>query len=102
MRRPRRPTRVCAGALAGGAAMALAAAAALLGRSGNFALTFAYVACTLGVCACATAATIGVLARWRDESGGLVEIGLLVGLFVVSPLALIGAFRLLAATIGTP
>jgi hypothetical protein len=81
----------------------MAVAIAAQGPRGNFALTFAYVACTLGVCACATGVTIRVLARLtRGEAAGLVEIGLLIGLFVVSPLALSGAFQLLQATIGAP
>ena len=88
-------------------ALALAAAIAALAPSGNFATTFAYVACTLAVCAVTTLVTIRVLTRLgRGKSGnpeiaGLVEIGLLICLFVVSPLTLTGAFQLLEAVVGS-
>ena len=83
------------------------AAIAALGPNGNFALTFIYVACTLGVCAAAIMATIRVLARLMcgpgaPEATGIVGVGILIGLFVVSPLALSGAFQLLRAVVGSP
>ena len=87
-------------------ALGLAASIAALAPSGNFTLTFTYVACTLGVCACTTLVTIRVLTRLgrgkssNPEAAGMVEIGLLVGLFVVSPLTLTGAFHLLDAVLG--
>ena len=89
-----------------GGALALAASIAAVAPNGNFVLTFAYVACTLGVCAVTTLVTIRVLTLLgRGKSGnpeiaGLVEIGLLIGLFVVSPLTLTGAFELLEAVVG--
>jgi len=102
--RPQRNNRIGAACVAG--ALGLAAAIAALSPSGNFALTFIYVACTLGVCACTTLVTIRVLTRLgRGKSGNpeaadMVEIGLLAGLFIVSPLALTGAFQLLEAVVG--
>jgi hypothetical protein len=99
--RPSHHTTRAGGIVAG--ALAMAAAIAALGPHGNFALIFLYVAATIGVCALATAATIRVLARLMhgSEATGLVEFGLLIGLFVVSPLALSGAFRILRATVGS-
>jgi hypothetical protein len=94
--------------LAAFGAVAMSAAIAALEPNRDFALTFVYVACTLGVCAVTTAVTIRVLARLMHgrsgdgEAQGLVEIGLLIGLFVVSPLALTGAFQLLQAVVGSP
>jgi hypothetical protein len=84
----------------------MAVAIAALAPSGNFAPTLVYVACTLGVCALTTLVTIRVLAwLWLGKSGsretaGMVEIGLLIGLFIVSPLTLTGAFQLLEAVLG--
>jgi hypothetical protein len=89
-----------------GGALALAASIAAVAPNGNFVPTFAYVACTLAVCAVTTLVTIRVLTLLgRGKSGnpeiaGLVEIGLLIGLFVVSPLTLTGAFELLEAVVG--
>ncbi len=89
-----------------GGALALAASIAAIAPNGNFVLTFAYVACTLGVCAVTTLVTIRVLTllgrgkNGNPEIAGLVEIGLLIGLFVVSPLTLTGAFHLLEAVVG--
>jgi hypothetical protein len=85
----------------------MAAAIAALGPSGDIPRIFLYVACTLGVCAGATGVTIRVLAclmrgKSGGEAAGLVEIGLLIGLFGVSPLALSGAFQLLEAVVGPP
>jgi hypothetical protein len=106
-RPPRSLIRFRAGLAASGA-VATSAAIAVLEPNRDFALTFIYVACTFGVCAVATAVTIRVLARLMcgpsgdREAQGLVEIGLLIGLFVVSPLALTGAFELLQAVVGSP
>ena len=105
MRRPNYQKTLPIGACAAGA-LALVAAIAAVAPSGNFAPTFAYVACTLGVCACTTLVTIRLLIRLGrgktgdPEAAGMVEIGLLVGLFIVSPLALTGAFHLLDAVLG--
>ena len=79
----------------------LAAAIAALAPSGDFVRTFLYVTCTLAVCACATVATVRVLARLFKEAAGIVEFGALIGLFVVAPVALIGAFQILEAVIGS-
>jgi hypothetical protein len=106
----RRPTRekrpFVNGAACAAGALGLAVAIAAVAPSGNFATTLAYVACTLGVCAVTTLVTIRLLTRLgRGRSGnpeiaGLVEIGLLIGLFIVSPLTLTGAFELLEAVLG--
>jgi len=81
-------------------AVAMTAAIAGLAPSGDFFLTFLYVACTFSVCALATWTTIHVLVRFARGRSGIVEIGLLVGLFGVSPLALTGALILLEAVAG--
>jgi hypothetical protein len=80
--------------------MVLAAAMAALGPSGDFARTFLDVVCTLVVCACATAVTIRTLGWVMTGGAGTVELGLLIGLFVVAPAALAGAFQILEAVIG--
>jgi hypothetical protein len=106
-RRPRLIAKHRAGFLFAGGIVAPAAAIAALGPNGNYPLVFAYVASTLGVCACTTFATIRVLGYlWRGNSGagsadGVVEFGLLIGLFIVSPLTLTGAFQILQAVIGS-
>jgi len=82
-------------------ATVFAAAAAALSPSGDFIRIFLYVAATLAVCACATAATIRVLGRVFKDAVGTVAFGALIGLFVVAPLALSGAFHLLEAVLGT-
>jgi hypothetical protein len=80
----------------------MAAAIAALGPNGNYPLIFTYVACTLGVCACTTVVTIRVLGfLWRGSADGVVEFGLLIGLFIVSPLTLTGAFQILQAVVGS-
>ena len=107
MRRQQRPPSILIRAACLGGALVLAASIAAIAPNGNFVPTFAYVACTLGVCAVTTLVTIRVLTLLgRGKSGnpeiaGLVEIGLLIGLFVVSPLTLTGAFQLLEAVVGS-
>jgi hypothetical protein len=105
-RRPRLIAKHRAGFLFAGGIVAPAAAIAALGPNGNYPLVFAYVASTLGVCACTTFATIRVLGLlWHgksatDSAEGVVEFGLLIGLFIVSPLTLTGAFQVLHAVVG--
>ena len=94
-------------ALLGGGAIAMLAAISTLGGRANFWLTFLYVGCTALVATCATAVTIRGAARLgkrRPGAGdrpGFIEVGLLIGLFVVSPLALSGAFVILNALVGS-
>ena len=95
------------GALLGGGAVAMLVAIAALGGRGSFWVTFAYVTCTALVATCATSVTIqgaARLGRRRPGTGdepGFIEAGLLIGLFVVSPLALSGAFVILEALVGS-
>jgi hypothetical protein len=101
-RRPPLTPKHRAGFLFAGGSIAMAAAIAALGPNGNYPLVFAYVACTLGVCACTTFVTIRALGfLWRGGAEGVVEFGLLIGLFIVSPLTLTGAFEVLQAIVGS-
>jgi hypothetical protein len=106
-RQPRLTIKHRAGILFVAGTVAMAAAISALGPNGNYVLIFTYVVCTLGVCACTTFATIRVLGYlWRGKSGagsadGVVEFGLLIGLFIVSPLTLTGAFQILQAVVGS-
>src|SRR5215813_9109269 len=89
----------------GGIVAGLAATAALGGRS-HFGITLLYVVCTVFVVACATWVTIcgaAKLGKGRPGYGdrpGFIEIGFLIGLFAVSPMALSGAFVILDALVG--
>ena len=96
----RRPFPAPRGIFVVAGAVAMTAAIAGLAPSGDFFLTFLYVACTFSVCALTTWTTIRVLAQFARDRSGVVEIGLLVGLFGVSPLALSGALILLEAVAG--
>jgi hypothetical protein len=93
--------------LLGSGATAMLAAIAALGQRGNFWMTFLYVSCTALVATCATAVTIRGAARLgkrrpgAGDAPGFIEAGLLIGLFVVSPLALSGAFIILDALVGS-
>jgi|HubBroStandDraft_4_1064222.scaffolds.fasta_scaffold352764_2 hypothetical protein len=88
--------------------LAIVCAISALGRRDSFAVTFLYVACTLLVGGTATVVTIrGIAGPARGKGGrrpvaGSFETGLLIGLFVVAPLALSGAFALLEALVGSP
>ncbi|GEM_PF-4933789 len=90
----------------GGAVVAMVLAISALGGRAGFWLTFLYVGCTVAVATCATAVTINGAARLgrrRPGAGdrpGFIEAGLLIGLFLVSPLALSGAFIILGALVG--
>jgi hypothetical protein len=79
---------------------AFAAVTATLSPSGDYSRTFLYVACTLAVCGCATVVTIGLLRRLFEDAAGVVEFGAMIGLFVIAPAALLGAFQILEAVIG--
>jgi hypothetical protein len=98
----------CSGGLIAPAGiLAMVCAISALGRRDSFIVTFLYVACTLLVGAAATLVTIRGIAGFgkskdgRDQAG-LFETGFLIGLFVVAPLALSGAFVILEALIGSP
>ena len=86
-------------------ALAMLVTIAALGGRAEFARNFLYLACTVSVATCATMVTIRAAARLGKrrpgfgDRPGFVEMGLLLGLFVVSPLALSGAFELLQAVI---
>jgi hypothetical protein len=88
-----------------GIVVLLTVTAALGGRA-HFGVTLLYVACTVLVVACATSVTIcGAVRLGKGQPGrrdrpGFVEIGFLIGLFAVSPMALSGAFVLLDALVG--
>jgi hypothetical protein len=88
-------------------AVLLAALAAADGR-GDFRKTLLYTLCTVAVVIAATGVTIGGAARlgrcrpgWGDRPG-YIEAGLLVGVFLIAPAALSGAFAILNAAIGLP
>lgn len=78
----------------------MTAAIAGLAPSGNFLLTFLYAGCTFVVCALATGTTVRLAAQLARGRSGAVEIGLLIGMFGVTPLALSGALALLEAVAG--
>jgi hypothetical protein len=97
------------GAVLGAAGtLALVCAISSLGQHDSFVVTFLYVACTLLVGGAATIVTIRGVAGpakgkdGRDQPAGLFETGFLIGLFVVAPLALSGAFVILGALVGPP
>ena len=89
-------------------ALAMSCAIAALGRRGSFLVTLLYVSCTVLVGAAATLVTIrGIAGPTRRAGGsgpppGLFETGFLIGLFVVAPLALSGAFAILEVLVGSP
>ncbi len=91
--------------LAGGAAALLLAIASLGGRA-EFGVTLLYVSCTLAVIVLATGVTICTAARFgkrrpgHGDVPGVVEFAFLIGLYGVSPTALIGAFVILDALVG--
>ena len=88
------------GLFAAGALAMLVSVAALGGRA-EFARNLLYLTCTAAVATTATMVTIRAAARLGKrrpgfgDRPGFVEMGLLLGLFVVSPLALSGAFEIL-------
>lgn len=91
--------------LGGGIGGLLAVLAAADGRAG-FGKSLAYALCTLAVVAAATLVTVGGAVRlgrgrpgWGDRPG-YVEAGLLIGVFLIAPTALAGAFTILDALIG--
>jgi len=94
------------GALIAGGVLAMLVATAALGGRAGFWINFSYLACTVLVASCATMVTIRGAARLGKrrpgfgDRPGFVEAGLLIGLFVVSPVALTGAFEILGAVLG--
>jgi hypothetical protein len=95
-------------ALIWGGIVALLTIMAALGGRAHFGITLLYVVCTVFVVACATwvticgAAQLGKGRPGRHDRPGFIEIGFLIGLFAVSPMALSGAFVLLEALLGAP
>lgn len=90
-----------------GLTVLLAALAAAGGRD-DFAKTLLYALSTIAVVTVATAVTIGGAARlgkgrpgWGDRPG-YIEAGLLIGIFLIAPAALSGAFVILDALVGVP
>ena len=90
-----------------GLAAMLAALAAANGR-GDFGRTLLYALCTVAVVIVATGVTVGGATRlgkgrpgWGDRPG-YVEAGLLIGVFLIAPAALSGAFVILNAMVGPP
>jgi hypothetical protein len=95
-----------AGAAAASVTGVLVAAAASLGGRAGFVVTLLYATSTVLVITCATGVTVSGAARLgkcrpgRGDRPGFVEIGFLIGFFVVSPTALSGAFVILDALVG--
>src|SRR5437764_11920398 len=90
-----------------GLATFLAVIAAANGR-GEFGKTLLYALCTIAVVIAATGVTVAGAARlgkgrpgWGDRPG-YVEAGVLIGVFLIAPAALSGAFVILNAMVGPP